>query len=124
MKSTEHLQKGEDGETHAEAYLLKKGFTLLYRNWKNYPHEIDLIALDGNTLVFAEVKTRSTEYFGKPEEAVSVAKQNKLQQAAEAYLAVHLHEGEIRFDVLSVVSKNSITTIHHIEDAFFPGDSW
>lgn len=124
MKSTEHLQKGEEGETHAEAYLLQKGYTLLYRNWKSHPHEIDLIAFDGNTLVFAEVKTRSTAYFGKPEEAVTVAKQNKLQQAAEAYLAAHSHEGEIRFDVLSVVSKNSITTIHHIEDAFFPGDSW
>jgi putative endonuclease len=124
MKTNEHLHTGARGEDAASDFLQAKGYILLHRNWKQYPHEIDLIALHGNTLVFAEVKTRSTSYFGKPEDAVSPAKQSRLQAAAEAYLEEYPHNGEIRFDVIAVVNGKHQQDIHHIEDAFFPGDVW
>lgn len=124
MKTNDHLHTGARGEDTATSFLRTKGYTLLHRNWKQHPHEIDLIALHGNTLVFAEVKTRSTSYFGKPEEAVSLSKQARLQAAAEAYLEEHPYNGEIRFDVIAVVTTKQKEEIHHIEDAFFPGDEW
>ena len=99
-----------------------KGFTILEINWRFARAEIDIIAKQNQTIVFVEVKTRSSEYFGFPETAVDAAKQKNMAMAAEEYLEQQSIETDVRFDVISIVMKNNEPDIHHIEDAFFPYD--
>lgn len=120
MKKADHLALGEKGEQLAADFLFKKGYTIAERNWRNVHEEIDIIALYNQTLVIAEVKTRSTSAFGEPEMAVTLLKQKKLARAAEVYLEKTGHKGEMRFDVISVILNENETRITHIEDAFYP----
>ncbi len=120
MKKANHLALGEKGEQLAADFLLKKGYVIAERNWRNVHEEIDIIALHNQTLVIAEVKTRSTSAFGEPEMAVTPLKQKKLARAAEVYLEKAGHKGEMRFDVISVILNGNETRITHIEDAFYP----
>ena len=100
--------------------LQKKGYTILNENWRSGRNEIDIVAKIGETIVFVEVKTRSTEFFGDPREAVSIAKQKRLIQAANDYLEQEQLELEARFDVVSIVISSTETKLDHLEDAFFP----
>jgi putative endonuclease len=109
---------GKKGEDLALRYLLKKGYTLLERNWRFRHKEVDIIAADGRDLVFIEVKTRSSEYFGAPEEAVDYKKQRYLTDAAEAFIRIRDIDTNIRFDVVSIVLKSGYQSIDHIVDAF------
>lgn len=120
-KRPEHLLLGESGEESAKAYLVKKGYEILAANWRSGRAEVDIIARIGNDLVFVEVKTRSTSYFGFPEQAVSRKKQQQLQKAADAYIQENTVLSDIRFDVVAVLKQPGGVEIHHIEDAFFPG---
>ncbi len=120
MKKADHLVLGEKGEQLAADFLLQKGYVIAERNWRNVHEEIDIIALYDQTLVIAEVKTRSTSVFGEPEMAVTPHKQKKLARAAEVYLEKSGHKGEMRFDVISVILNGNETRITHIEDAFYP----
>jgi putative endonuclease len=120
MKKADHLKLGEMGEQLATDFLLKKGYVIRERNWRNVHEEIDIIASYLNTLVIVEVKTRSTATFGEPEMAVTPAKQKKLASAAGAYLESGTHKGEMRFDVISVIVAETEILITHIEDAFYP----
>ncbi len=110
---------GRHGEEQALRYLKEKGYKLLAKNYRSGPHEIDLILLDGETIVFAEVKTRSSLRFGTPGEAVTAQKRRFLTAAAEAYLAEHgLLDAPARFDVLEVYRSDG--HVRQIENAF-PG---
>ena len=117
-----HNELGVKGEIIACEYLQHKGFTILEINWRFAHAEIDIIAKQNQTIVFVEVKTRSSEYFGFPETAVDAAKQKNMAMAAEEYLEQQSIETDVRFDVISIVMKNNEPDIHHIEDAFFPYD--
>ncbi len=117
-----HNETGKRGEEIAESLLREKGFTILETNWRHKRLEVDLIAKDGNVLVFVEVKTRSYDYFGKPEEFVDKKKERHLARAAAEYMRQTGHEWAIRFDVVSVLLKNeNAWEVEHIRDAFFPG---
>ena len=117
-----HLAKGKKGERIAVTYLEQHGFNILETNWRHKKLEIDIIAKDDQTLVFVEVKTRSTTLFGQPEEFVDTAKEKHLAQAAAAYMVEINHDWAIRFDVVAIVLKNEKDAeIKHIKDAFFPG---
>jgi putative endonuclease len=109
---------GKKGEDIALQYLLKKGYTLLEKNWRFHHKEVDIIAIDGPDLVFIEVKTRSSDWFGAPEEAVDNKKQQFLALAAEAFVTFRNLDVNIRFDVISIILKPGYQSIDHIENVF------
>lgn len=119
-----HLQLGNWGESVATNFLEEKGFRILAANWRHRRAEVDLIAMDGEVLVFVEVKTRSSDYFGPPEVFVTPQKEKLLVRAAHAYMEQIDHDWEIRFDVVSILVRDRQDyEIRHLPDAFWPG-SW
>jgi putative endonuclease len=116
----ENHQLGQSGEQMAANFLKKNGYTVLETNWRQGPLEVDIIARKENILVIAEVKTRSTNVFGEPEEFVTRQKQKNLIRAANFYIIENNLDVEARFDILSVLHKGNTFKIYHIEDAFYP----
>lgn len=106
----------------AANYLQDKGYRIALQNFRSGKGEIDLIAwAPGGALVFVEVKTRSLDAYGGPEEAVDKKKQDQIARTAGSYMEQIGHEGEIRFDIISVLlQKDQVKNIRHAEDAFFP----
>ena len=106
---------GRRGERRAEKYLKKQGYTLLERNYIATVGEADLIMSDGETIVFIEVKTRSSDAFGMPSQAVDGRKQSKYHLIASEYLLKNnLDNADLRFDVVEILKKE----INHIKNAF------
>lgn len=96
---------GAWGESRAADFLQQQGLTLLGKNFRTAAGEIDLIAQDGDELVFVEVKTRSSADFGYPEEAVTETKIEHLLEASESYLLEHLEVQSWRLDVIAIQGK-------------------
>lgn len=115
-----HNETGQQGEELAARYLEKKGYKVLETNWRYMNLEADIIASAGSTLVVAEVKTRSSNFFGEPETFVNRQKQRNLVRAAHEYVQRSGLDLEVRFDIVSVVLNSSGTQISHIEGAFYP----
>jgi putative endonuclease len=113
-----HNELGVKGETLAVNFLRSKNYNILATNWRWQKAEVDIIAQIENTLVFAEVKTRSSDTFIKPEEAVNEKKQQLLIDAAEAYCEANMIDLELRFDVIAIVHQGSKIITKHIEGAF------
>lgn len=110
-------QTGRQGEETACAFLMCKGFSLICRNYRYEYQEIDLVMRDADTLVFVEVKARSSVRFGAPAEFVTLRKQKRLLIAAQGYLLEHgLTDAPARFDVVEVYLDTG--TVTHIENAF------
>lgn len=117
----EHNLTGTQGEQHACRYLQEQGYEVLERNWRSGRHEVDIIARTGRYLVFVEVKTRTSDQYGQPEEAVKKGKRGKLIKAANAYVLAIGTDLALRFDIVSVILHPSGKPyIHHIPDAFYP----
>lgn len=117
----EHNLIGRRGEDLAVAFLEGKHFLVLERNWRAGKHEVDLIAQHGRDLVIVEVKTRSSDQHGLPEDSVKKGKRGKLIKAANAYAMSRNLALNIRFDIVSVILHPSGKPyIHHIQDAFYP----
>jgi putative endonuclease len=116
----EHNEKGLSGEKLAALYLSQKGYDVLEKNWKFQHAEIDIIAQKDNVLVIAEVKTRSSNFFGEPEEFVTKQKQQHLIRATNAYIEKKNVDLEVRFDIVSVIFIGNNHRVYHIEDAFHP----
>lgn len=113
---------GNKGEELAQAYLKEKGYQILAVNWRCSKAEIDIIAKDGEDLVFVEVKTRSSTYYGPPAAFVTPKKEVFMAYAASVYMEEMEYDGEIRFDVIGILlQKGKAPEIDHFEDAFFPG---
>ena len=115
-----NLDFGKLGEDLAVNYLVGKGYRILERNWRSGHKEIDIIALDGDTLVAVEVKTRKSNTYGEPDIAVGAMKQQMLIWAADAYVRYKNLDVEVRFDIISIVITDTGEHIEHIEDAFIP----
>lgn len=112
-----HNDTGKWGEDLAAAYLEKKGYTIVERDWKSGRRDIDIIALDGDVVVFVEVKTRRNRLFGDPEESVNYQKLQNLQQAISHYVKFRHIRQEIRFDIISIVGTiGTEPDIQHIQD--------
>lgn len=108
---------GNAGEETARRFLLDKGFQIIGRNYTAPGGELDLIARDGNTLVFVEVKTRARGGFGGPAAAITPAKQKRLTQAAVCYVKEKKPKFDsIRFDAVCILAGN----VEHILNAFVP----
>jgi putative endonuclease len=112
---------GQEGESAAEQYLKNKGYRIVTRNLRSSVGELDLIAEDGQVLVFVEVKARRTDAFGGAIHAVHQRKQDKLIRLAAQYLARHHLKNRLcRFDVVLLQGGANTGTaqIEHIENAF------
>ncbi len=117
----EHNELGKRGETIALQFLREKQYHILETNWRYKKAELDIIAKEKETLVFVEVKTRSSDFFAPPEAAVTPKKEQLMSAAAIAYMRKTGHEWAIRFDIIAIVIKGiDRCEIQHIEDAFFP----
>ncbi len=116
----QHNELGIKGEIAAIEYLKQRGYDILDINWRFEQAEIDLVIRDGSTIVFVEVKTRTTPHFGLPEQAVDARKQQLMALAAEEYLEQRGMETDVRFDVVAVTITREGIQIDHVKDAFFP----
>ncbi len=116
----EHNELGKKGEKIAQDFLKEKGYEILETNWHFGSDEIDIISKHNGFLVIIEVKTRSSNAFGEPEIAVTKQKQKFLIRASQNYILKNDINEECRFDIISIIIRNGINTIHHIEDAFYP----
>lgn len=112
---------GYKGEKAAERFLKRKRYIIVGRQVRHALGEIDLIAVQGTTIVFVEVKTRQSDKLGHPTEAVDEKKQTRITRAASAYLKRnHLLDYPVRFDVISIVwpKESRKPRIEHFENAF------
>ena len=116
-----HNDLGAMGEQFALEYLLEKNYQILETNWVCGHKEVDIIAKDGDTIVFVEVKTRHNSCLVNPEITVDYFKQRHLIWAANSYVNRFQYDLDVRFDIIAIViDKNNEKRIEHIEDAFYP----
>lgn len=118
--TAERKKLGERGEDAAVAFLERGGMTIVERNWRCKAGEIDIVALDGDTLVMCEVKTRRTAAKGTPEEAVTPSKQRRYAKLTAAYVqAAGIEPVEVRFDVITLlVIAEDRALLRHYRAAF------
>ena len=113
------LPLGRRGERAAEKYLRRNGHRIVARNFRAAGAEIDLVAMDGETLVFVEVKTRRSRIAGAPEEAVDERKQTRMRRAAEVFARRYReNEIEMRFDIAAVDASGKRLEIELLRNAF------
>jgi putative endonuclease len=117
--STNRRKWGEAGEDLAAQYLKQHGLNILEHNFRFGRGEIDLIAEDGEELVFIEVKARRSTAFGAPEDAVTEKKQEQIQMVADGYLFQHnIDDRPCRFDIVAIEYRHGLAEIRHLRDAF------
>ncbi|MFD1293030.1 YraN family protein [Lutibacter holmesii] len=113
-----HNDLGEQGEQLAVEFLQKKGYQILDRNWRYKKAEVDIIAQKGAVLVIVEVKTRSSNYFGNPQDFINQKKVQLLVEAANEYVISKDLNVEVRFDIVSILKNKQAFNIEHLKDAF------
>ncbi len=119
ISGSNNIEKGKKGEDIAAVYLRKKGYRIVERNYRCRYGEIDIIAMDAGDIVFVEVKSRKSESFGSPEEAVSIVKQKKISNVALNYLQEKgITDHNARFDIVAVRLIPEGNRINIIRDAF------
>lgn len=114
-----HNELGKKGEQLAVDYLIKKGYTIVQRNYRFQKAEVDIIAQLKNTLAIVEVKTRSTIDFGNPQDFVKPKQIQRLVKAVDEYVNVNKLDVEVRFDIIAIVRQDKGFTIEHLENAFY-----
>ncbi len=112
---------GNKGEEIAVAFLTKKGYKIMARNFRHGRSEIDVIVKDNDIIVFVEVKNRFSDTFGHPEDFVSKGKIKMMAEGAEGFLMKHNYENECRYDIIAILYGQGKPQIEHIKDAFWPG---
>lgn len=113
-----HNEIGKTGEKSAILFLEKKGLKILETNWRWKQLEIDIIATKKNFIHFIEVKTRTSVYFGYPEESISLKKMKNIINASEEYLNLNPFWKRVQFDVISINIVNEEELIFYIEDVY------
>jgi putative endonuclease len=111
---------GKYGEQRAVEYLQERGHEIVARNWRCSEGELDIVAQEGDVLVFCEVKTRSGLAFGDPAEAVTADKIQRIRRLALRWLATNQRLGKVRdlrFDVIAVVRMRDRVTVRHLRGA-------
>lgn len=114
----EHNELGKKGEELAVEYLVKNKYKILAKNYQFKKAEIDIIAQKDDILVVVEVKTRSSTYFGNPEEFVNDKKIKLLVSATDNFITENDLDVNVRFDIISVIKNKNDFKINHLEDAF------
>ena len=113
-----HYDLGKEGELMALEYLQKKGYSILERNWRFRKAEIDLIALKDGILAVVEVKTRTSDYFGNPQDFVNKKKIAMLVAAIDHYIISRDLDVEVRFDIIAILKNKTTESLEHLKDAF------
>ena len=115
-----HNELGKLGEEIAIKHLRKLGYGIVEHNWFYEKYEIDIIAQNEEWIIFVEVKTRTSDQWGNPEDAISKGKIKRIVEAADFYLKENDVELPARFDVVAVILDGNKIETEHIEDAFLP----
>lgn len=115
VEKNENIKLGKRGELQAQKYLKKSGWTILETNWRNPFGEVDIIARKGEVIAFIEVKTRLTDEFGAPSEAVQKTRKLKYIRGANYYFCNKNIACTVRFDIIEIYKGE----INHIENAFY-----
>lgn len=110
---------GKRGEAMAEIEMRQRGYKILARNYRHGKSEIDLIMQGEGLMIFVEVKTRSSNSFGFPEDFVSKNQQEAIIRASNYYVEEQGWKGDIRFDIVAIVIKQTTMQIEHLKDAFY-----
>jgi len=118
--TADHIEVGRKGEELAAEFLRQKSYRILERNWRHSRCEVDIIASNGDGLVIVEVKSRTSDEFGTPEESVDADKRDMLIAAANAYSEQTGADVPLRFDIIAVDLSDKRPEIVHFEDAFYP----
>jgi len=109
---------GRRGEELAASYLEEKGYLILQRNYRGGGGEMDIVAQEGDCLVFVEVRTRSTKEYGTPEESITPSKAQRLIEVAQGYLQEQGESGrEWRIDLVAIHWSGDLYRLHHIVNA-------
>ncbi len=114
-----HNELGELGEDLAVEELEKNGYEIMERNWRYKKAEIDIIARKNEVLAIVEVKTRSSDYMGNPQDFVTPKKIKMLVEAVNEYVVSKDLDVEVRFDIIAIIINQNKLTLEHLEDAFF-----
>lgn len=115
-----HNELGKVGEKIAQKYLISNGYQILDTNWRYLKAEIDIIAQkDPSTIHIIEVKTRTNNFIGNPEEFVTPKKIKLLVSAAHEYMISKKLNAEVQFDIIAIVKNSKYETIDFIENAFY-----
>lgn len=114
-----HNDLGELGEELAVEELEKNGYEIVERNWRYKKAEVDIIARKNNVLAVVEVKTRSSDYMGDPQDFVSQKKIKMLVEAVNEYVISKDLDVEVRFDIIAIIKNENRFSLEHLEDAFF-----
>ena len=124
--SQRRQQLGQRGEQIAVDHLKRLGYRIQHRNYRCHRGEIDIIARDGSTLVFIEVKTKSQASFGTPQAMVNRTKQHTITHVAMSYVQQQqLHNAALRFDVVAITFlADGAPDVNHIPAAFRPSASF
>lgn len=116
---SDKIKKGKEAEDMAARFLESMGYEIVERNYRYKRSEIDLIVKRDKWLVFVEVKMRSSDAFGYPEEFVDYQKRKNVVFGAEQYTFVNNYNGNVRYDVIAISMKHGKPDIRHFEDAFY-----
>ena len=116
---SDKIKKGKEGEDMAARFLIEKGFEIVERNYRYKRSEIDLIVKKDKWLVFVEVKLRSSDLYGYPEDFVDYKKAKNIIDGAEQYTFDNNWQGNVRYDIVSIRLLKDKTEIIQIEDAFY-----
>jgi len=114
-----HNDLGNKGEQLAFEFLLDKGYTILEKNYRFQKAEIDIIAQKDDVLAVIEVKTRTSDYFGNPQDFVTKKKIELLLKAINHYIIEKDLDLEIRFDIIAILIQGKNVSIEHLEAAFY-----
>ena len=114
----QHNELGKEGEKMAVSFLIKNGYTIRETNYRFHKAEVDIIAQKDAILAVIEVKTRSTDYFGDPQDFVKPKKIKLLVGAIDDYVIKNDLDVEVRFDIIGIIKNKKGTRLEHLEDAF------
>ncbi len=118
MKKKQEL--GKSGEDRAVNFLQQKGFSVIKKNYRTPDGEIDIIAQDGDTIVFVEVKSRRSLSYGAPEAAVDSMKKNQIKKIANQFISHYqLFDRDCRFDIVALYYEGQAVQIKYIPNAFY-----
>jgi len=110
--------RGHAGEVRATKYLEAKGLRILARNWRCTMGELDIVAKQGENIVFVEVKSAGKESDFRPEDRVNREKQKRIKRLAKAYLKAQRLDAPVRYDIVTVIWHEGETKVEHFENAF------
>lgn len=116
---SDKIQKGREAEDLAADFLSQQGYEIVHRNFRYKRSEIDLIVKRENWLVFVEVKMRSSDAYGYPEEFVDYKKAKNIVYGAEQYTYENNYNGNVRYDVVAISMHDGVPDLKHFEDAFY-----